>query len=124
MDEKNLKFTNTHEWVYIDGSSATIGITEHAQKELGDVVFVELPEAGSEIRQFEEFGTIESTKAASQLYAPLSGKVTEVNTLLNENPALVNNEPYAGGWMIKIEILSPEETSKLMNFEEYSKSIK
>jgi glycine cleavage system H protein len=124
MEEKSLKFLSTHEWAHIEGSTAICGISSHAQKELGDIVFVELPEVGTTITQSQEFGTIESTKAASQLYAPLSGKVIKVNTSLYEKPELINKDPYDGGWMIKIEISNPEEINNLLVFEKYQETIK
>ena len=124
MEEKDLKFTSTHEWAHVEGTIALCGISSHAQEELGDVVFVELPEEGASITQFQEFGTIESTKAASQLYAPLSGKIIKVNNSLLEKPELINKDPNGGGWMVKVEIANHSEIEKLMNFEEYSKSIK
>jgi glycine cleavage system H protein len=96
------KYTNEHEWVRLDGDTATIGITDYAQSELGDVVYVELPAPGSQVKQGETFGVVESVKAASDLYAPVSGEVLEANTALQDAPDLVNKEPHDGGWMIKV----------------------
>jgi glycine cleavage system H protein len=99
-----LSYTKTHEWVRREGDIATVGITEHAQDELGDVVFVELPEEGATFSAGDSFGTIESVKAVSDLYAPVSGEVVEVNETLNDSPERVNEDPYGGGWMIRLRI--------------------
>jgi len=123
MNEKDLKFTATHEWAAINGDTATIGISDHAQKELGDIVFIELPEVGKIVKKTESFGTIESTKAASQIYAPLSGKVIEVNTALTAQPELVNKEPYGKGWLIKIKVSAKDEIAPLLDFTQYSQSL-
>ena len=98
---ENLKYTKDHEWILIEGQTGTIGITEYAQGELGDVVFVELPAVGKEITAHQSFGTIEAVKAVSDLYAPVTGKVVQVNTDLAKSPELVNKDPYGKGWMIK-----------------------
>ena len=124
MKPEDLKFTSTHEWVAISGDTATIGISDHAQKELGDIVFIEMPEIGKNLTTQEEFGTIESTKAASQLYAPLSGKVIEINKELSQSPELVNKDPYGKGWIIKITISNPDETRDLLDFTLYSSTLK
>ncbi len=92
--EKNLLYTEEHEWVFIENDIATIGITDYAQSELGDIVFIELPEVGEEVKQMESFGTIEAVKAVSDLFAPLSGKITEINPLLSDKPELINHDPY------------------------------
>jgi glycine cleavage system H protein len=99
-----LSYTKTHEWVRREGDIATVGITEHAQDELGDVVFIELPEEGATFSAGDSFGTIESVKAVSDLYAPVSGEVVEVNETLNDSPERVNEDPYGGGWMIRLRI--------------------
>jgi len=124
MSTDNLLFTKTHEWVKMENNSAIIGITDYAQHHLGDVVFIELPQIGNSIKQFESFGTIESTKAASDLYAPLSGEIIEANTKLQENPGLINNDPYGEGWIIKIKITDKEETKNLLGPEEYESFLK
>ncbi len=122
--EEGLLYTQTHEWAKLEGDTAMVGITDYAQKQLGDVVFVELPQVGQELRQFESFGTIESTKAASDLYAPLSGKVLEVNEELNQHPEWVNQDPYLKGWMIKIEIRDKDEIKNLIKYQNYQTLIK
>jgi glycine cleavage system H protein len=116
---ENLKYTKDHEWILISGDTGTVGITEHAQAELGDVVFVELPAVGKSLKLGESFGTIEAVKAVSDLYAPVSGSVIEVNSALAGAPELVNKEPYGKGWMIKVRCTSPEELSKLLDAAAY-----
>ena len=103
MNDKNLKFTTTHEWLDSTGTEMKIGITEHAQELLGDMVFVELPEVGKEVMAGDELGVVESVKAASDFYAPISGVVVAINNVVNENPALVNSDPYGAGWLVKIK---------------------
>ena len=117
----DLKYTKTHEWVRMEGTFATIGITDYAQEQLGDIVYVELPEEGDEVTQGERFGTIESVKAVSDLYSPLSGRVVEINEELSEHPELINNEPYGKGWMIRIEVAEPSEERTLLSVEEYKR---
>ena len=116
---EELSYTSEHEWVDIDGDVATIGITDYAQSELGDIVYVELPEVGAKTLQMEEFGTIEAVKAVSELYAPLTGEVTEINEALEEQPELVNSEPYESGWLLKIKVENETEIQKLITAEEY-----
>ncbi|GFP82004.1 glycine cleavage system h protein 2 mitochondrial [Phtheirospermum japonicum] len=118
---KDLKYAESHEWVKIEGNSATVGITDHAQDHLGDVVYVELPEEGAEVKQNEGFGAVESVKATSDINSPISGKVVEVNTKLNDSPGLVNASPYENGWIIKVELKDTEELSGLMDSDQYSK---
>ena len=119
-----LEYTRTHEWVRREGGVATVGITDHAQDELGDVVFIELPEEGASFGAGDSFGTIESVKAVSDLYAPVGGEVVEVNETLNNSPERVNEDPYGGGWMIRLrisgegELLSADEYEKLLEEEE------
>ena len=119
MVPDELKYTKEHEWVRDEGGEAVIGITDHAQSELGDVVFVELPAVGTEVRQFETFGVVESVKAASDLYAPLSGTVTAVNADLNDQPDLVNSGPYEGGWLIKVKPSDAGERTSLLDAAAY-----
>jgi glycine cleavage system H protein len=120
----DLQYTRTHEWVRREGDSATVGITDHAQDELGDVVFVELPEEGATFGAGDAFGTIESVKAVSDLYAPISGEVVEVNSTLDDAPEKVNEDPYGDGWIIKLrvsgegDLLSAEEYEKVLEEEE------
>lgn len=122
---RDLKYTKEHEWAKVEGNLATVGITDYAQQKLGDMVYVELPEVDAEVKAMEPFGIIESVKAASDLYAPVSGKVIEVHEELLEDPKLINQDPYGQGWMIRVEIadgtdqlLSPEEYESWVNEEE------
>lgn len=116
-------YTAEHEWVAVEDGMARIGITDYAQSELGDIVFVELPEVGDETTQMEPFGTIEAVKAVSDLFAPVSGKVVEVNTLLEDQPELINTDPYGEGWILKIKLKDESEAQKLLSAEEYGKEI-
>ncbi|XP_007041092.2 PREDICTED: glycine cleavage system H protein 2, mitochondrial [Theobroma cacao] len=117
----DLKYADSHEWVKVNGNSATIGITDHAQDHLGDVVYVELPEVGATVKQGGSFGAVESVKATSDVNSPVSGKVVEVNEELSNSPALVNSSPYENGWIIKVEMNDAGELKNLMGSEEYSK---
>ena len=116
---QDLKYTKDHEWIKIDGTTGTVGITDHAQGELGDVVFVELPAAGKAVKLGQSFGTIEAVKAVSDLYAPVTGSITEVNAALNATPELVNKEPYGAGWMVKIKLANPDEVKGLLDAAGY-----
>lgn len=120
----NLLYTKDHEWARIEGSVVTTGITDYAQDQLGDIVYVELPSEGTEISQFSCCGAIDSVKASSEIYAPVSGKVIEVNSAVADNPSLLNSSPYEEGWLIKIEISSEEELSGLLKAAEYEEIIK
>jgi len=120
---EDLKYTREHEWVSIDGSVATIGITDHAQEQLGDVVFVELPAVGDRVEKADAFGVVESTKAVSDVYAPISGEVAEVNDDLPDNPELINEDPYGDGWMVKVTIGDKADLDDLMTADEYRKFI-
>ncbi len=120
---QELSYTAEHEWVSIDGDIATVGITDYAQSELGDIVFVEMPDVGDETTQMEVFGTIEAVKAVSELFAPFTGKVTDVNSALEEQPELVNSDPYGEGWIIKIKIVNHTEKDKLLSSEQYKAQI-
>jgi glycine cleavage system H protein len=113
------RYLESHEWVRVDGDTATIGISDFAQDELGDVVFVELPEAGTELAREEQFGVIESIKAVSDLYAPVSGTVTAVNEALDQQPELVNESPYDDGWMLELELGDAAEADALLTAEDY-----
>lgn len=117
------RYAKSHEYVHLEGDIATIGITDYAQKELGDVVFVELPQVGSQLDAADELGSIESVKAVSELFSPVSGEVTEVNEALADNPALVNTDPWGDGWMIRIKVSDPTEIDELMTAEEYDEYI-
>lgn len=116
---ENLHYSKDHEWVRVDGGVATIGITDHAQDQLGDVVYVELPKADDEFAANESFGSVESVKAVSELFTPVTGKVSEVNPSLNDEPEHVNKDPYGKGWMIKIKMTSPGEVDSLLTAAEY-----
>lgn len=120
----DLKFTKTHEWVSCVDDEITIGITEHAQELLGDLVFVELPEVGSSVCVDDEIGVVESVKAASDFYAPITGVVTDVNHKVCEDPALVNHSPYEDGWLVKIKADSPDALADLLDSEQYEEEIK
>jgi glycine cleavage system H protein len=114
-----LHYTKEHEWVRIEGHQAYVGITDYAQQELGDVVYVELPDVGSTVRHMEAFGVVESVKAVSDLFSPVSGSVAQVNEALFNRPELVNSDPYGQGWMIVVEIAAPAELDTLMSAEQY-----
>ena len=119
-------FTKEHEWVQVDGTTGTVGITDYAAHQLGDITFVELPAVGKTVRQFEVLCAIESVKAASDIYAPVSGKVLAVNGKLNDSPEIVNASPEAEAWMARLEIADPSETSRLMTrqqYDEYTKGL-
>lgn len=119
MNPRDCKYSKEHEWVRFEGGLATVGITDYAQDQLGDMVYVELPPLGEILTQFEPFGVVESVKAASDLYAPLSGEVLEVNEELSDHPEFVNEDPYGKGWMIKIEPSDTSELDNLLTAEEY-----
>ncbi|KAJ6764541.1 GLYCINE CLEAVAGE SYSTEM H PROTEIN [Salix koriyanagi] len=118
---KDFKYADSHEWVKVDGKTATVGITDHAQDHLGDVVYVELPEVGAAVNQGSGFGAVESVKATSDIYSPVSGDVVEVNKELNNSPGLVNSSPYEKGWIMKVEIKDDSELTNLKNSDEYAK---
>jgi glycine cleavage system H protein len=120
----DLKYTKDHEWVRREGNVAVVGITDHAQDALGDVVFVELPKVGAAVKARSTFGVVESVKAVSDLYAPVSGKVAEVNSSLPDSPEAVNKDPYGQAWMIKIEMADPKELDGLMSAADYEKLVK
>jgi len=116
---EDLKYTKEHDWARVDGNRVVVGITDYAQQELGDVIFVELPEVKSKVEQMEPFGTIESVKAVSDLYSPVSGCVVEVNGALENEPELVNTDPYGAGWMIIVEMSEPGGLDSLLSAAEY-----
>ncbi|MGV3487841.1 MAG: glycine cleavage system protein GcvH [Tuberibacillus sp.] len=118
---KGLKYSEEHEWVKVEGNIAVIGITDFAQDELGDIVFVELPEVGDEVTADDAFGSVESVKTVSELYAPVSGKVVEINGELEDSPEFVNESPYEKAWMIKVEMSDPGELDQLLSPDEYEK---
>ena len=116
---QNLKFTKTHEWVLLDGDVATIGVTDHAQQELGDITYLELPEAGDAITAGETFGVIESVKAASDVYSPVDGEVVERNSDAVDAPDVINTSPYEGAWLIRVKISDPAQVESLMDATTY-----
>ena len=120
---KDLKYTREHEWVRVEGDTAVVGITDYAQDSLGDVVYVELPQEGAAVTKDEPFGVVESVKAVSDLYAPVSGTVAEVNDAVVDSPEAVNDDPYGDAWMIKVELGSPEELEDLLSSDDYEKYI-
>ena len=120
---QELKYTRTHEWVRVEGDTATIGITDHAQSELGDVVYVELPEAGRMLAEDEVFGTVESVKAVSDLYSPVSGEVVEANSVLADATETVNQDPYGQAWMVRIRLSKPLEVDGLLDAATYEKLV-
>ena len=119
----DLKFAKSHEWIRVNGDTATVGISDHAQAELTDVVFVELPEAGRQVKAGEACAVVESVKTASDIYSPVSGEIVALNQPVTDNPALVNTEPYAGGWFFKIKLSNPAELNTLLSPEDYKKQI-
>ena len=119
----DLKYAKSHEWVRVASGVATVGITDHAQHELTDVVFVELPELGRKVKAGEACAVVESVKTASDIYSPVSGEVTEANKAAVENPALVNSEPYGGGWFYKVKLSNPAELDALLTAEQYRAQI-
>ncbi len=120
---EGLKYSKEHDWVLVEGSMATIGITEYAQEELGDIVYVELPEVGEKVVKDDPFGAVESVKAVSDVYAPVSGAVLEINDLLPDNPETINDDPYGDGWMIRVELSDKDDLSDLMDAEEYAEYV-
>jgi len=123
MYSKDFYYTKDHEWAQIIDNKATVGITDFAQKQLGDVVYVELPKVGAQLEFHQSIGVVESVKAVSDIYSPLSGEVTEVNEGLNDSPELINEDPHGKGWIIRLKIKDIKETEKLMSATEYEKFI-
>jgi glycine cleavage system H protein len=119
----DLKYTKEHEWVRVEGETATVGITDYAQRQLGDVVFVELPEVGTRLEQMKSFGVIEAVKAVSDLFSPVSGEVTEVNSNLESQSGLINTDPYGEGWIIKVRATVLEELNALLSPGDYRKLV-
>ncbi|HEX6916308.1 MAG TPA: glycine cleavage system protein GcvH [Chitinophagaceae bacterium] len=118
-----LRYTKDHEWIKLEANVATIGITDFAQRELGDIVYVDISTVGKALNAGEVFGTVEAVKTVSDLYLPVSGTIKEVNPELEKQPELVNNDPYQGGWMVKVEVKNPAEMDQLMSAEDYSKMV-
>ncbi len=121
MVQPDLRYTTDHEWIRVDGDIATIGVTDFAAQQLGDVVFVDLPPAGTHLDQFGTFGVVESVKAVSDLYAPVSGEVTETNPDLAAQPELINSDPFGAGWMIRVSMSDPGQVGSLLDAEAYRK---
>jgi glycine cleavage system H protein len=119
MYPDNLRYTKEHEWVRIEGDQATIGITFHAQKELGDIVYVDLPKVGTRVEQAKPIGSVESVKAVSDIFAPMSGEVTEVNGLLTDAPEKLNADPHGEAWLVKLKLSAPQETAHLLSAADY-----
>jgi len=119
----NYKYTKEHEWLKVDGDTGSIGITDYAQEQLGDVVYVELPEVGAQVTKDEAFGVVESVKAVSDIYAPVSGTVIEINVSLPDSPETVNEDPYGDAWMIRVEMSDPGELDDLMTAAQYKKFV-
>jgi glycine cleavage system H protein len=120
---ENLVYTKEHEWIQVEGDTGTIGITFHAQKELGDIVFVDLPKGPKAVSQGETFASVESVKAVSDIYAPVSGEIVEINAKLAETPEKLNEDPHAGAWLVKIKLADPEELKGLLNAAQYREFI-
>ena len=120
---KELRYSEEHEWAAVDENIATIGITDYAQEQLGDIVYIELPETGTQVTKGDKFGVVESVKAVSDLYSPVTGTVVTVNTGLPNTPETINEEPYGDGWMVRVEMSDPEELDDLMTAAEYEKFI-
>jgi glycine cleavage system H protein len=116
---EQFRYTKEHEWVRVEGDSGVVGITDHAQKELGDIVYVDLPKLGAKVEQGKSMGSVESVKAVSDLFAPVSGEVIEVNTVLNEAPEKLNADPHGEAWLVKIKLSAPEEVRALLTAAEY-----
>ncbi len=116
-------YSKEHEWLKLDGDIATIGITDYAQSSLGDIVYVELPKVGTKVEQFGNIGVVESVKAVSELFTPIGGEVTEINTAIESDPALVNREPFTGGWLLKVNVSDPSTKSALMSAADYDKLV-
>ena len=120
---KDLRYTKEHEWIRVEGAEAVVGVTDYAQGELGDVIFVELPAPGTKVGQMKSFGTIDAVKTVSDLFAPVGGEVTAVNTDLKDSPALVNQAPYGKGWMVRIRMANPKEVDALLSADAYEKHL-
>jgi glycine cleavage system H protein len=123
MVPDNLRYTKDHEWIRVEGDVATVGITDHAQQELGDIVFVELPKVGAQLEQSASFGSVESVKAVSDVYSPAAGEVTEINTALAEAPEKVNADPYGEGWIMKLKLRDAAQVSSLMSPSQYTEYV-
>jgi glycine cleavage system H protein len=123
LNPEELRYTESHEWVHVNGDIGTIGITDHAQKQLGEIVYLELPEVGHVFNADEEFGTVESVKAVSELYVPVSGEVVEINKAAVGEPGIINDDPFGDGWLIKVKLSTDEDVARLMTAEAYAKYV-
>jgi glycine cleavage system H protein len=123
LNSEELRYTESHEWVHVDGEIGTIGITDHAQKQLGEIVYLELPEVGHVFNADEEFGTVESVKAVSELYVPVSGEVVDVNKAAVAEPGIINDDPFGDGWLIKVKLSTDEDVARLMTADAYAKYV-
>ncbi len=120
---ETYKYTKEHEWVHVQGDEGTVGITDHAQHELGDIVFVELPKTGVKVQKGQTFGSVESVKAVSDIYSPVSGEVSAANEMLSKNPEKLNEDPHGEAWLIKVKLSQPDEANELMSAADYQKYI-
>ena len=123
MYPQNLRYTKEHEWVLVEGDVGTIGITDHAQQELGDIVYVDLPKVGAHLEEGKSLGSVESVKAVSDVYAPVSGEVLEINSTLSEAPEKLNQDPHGAAWLVKVRLSAPEQISNLMSAADYQSYI-
>ena len=123
MYPENFRYTKDHEWLLVEGDTGTVGITDHAQKELGDIVFVDLPKVGTRVEQGKSLGSVESVKAVSDIYAPVSGEVIQVNQALADSPEKLNQDPHGAAWLVKIKISAPQEVSQLLSAADYQQYI-
>jgi len=123
LNPEELRYTESHEWVHVNGDIGTIGITDHAQKQLGEIVYLELPAVGHVFNADEEFGTVESVKAVSELYVPVSGEVVEINKAAVGEPGIINDDPFGDGWLIKVKLSTDEDVARLMTADSYAKYV-
>ena len=123
MYPTNFRYTKEHEWVRVEGDTGVIGITDHAQKELGDIVYVDLPKVGARVEQGKTLGSVESVKAVSDIFAPVSGEVIEVNEALSTTPEKLNEDPHGSAWLVKIKLSAPDEVTRLLSAEDYQKYV-
>jgi glycine cleavage system H protein len=119
MNPENLRYTKEHEWLLVEGGIGTVGITDHAQEELGDIVYVDLPRVGTQLTQSGQLGSVESVKAVSEIFSPVAGEVTEINTALADAPETLNEDPYGAGWLVKLKLTDPAQAGSLMTAADY-----
>lgn len=122
-EQEKCKFAKTHEWAFVEGDTATVGISDHAQHEISDIVFVELPQKGAQVKAGERCCVIESVKSASDIFSPVSGEVVEINEAVNTDPSLVNREPHGAGWLFKVKMSDAKEANALLTFEDYKATL-